>query len=94
MAKTASVVVGVLCLVACMLGILPLMFSAMLLDSPNADWTMYLGVDCILLWFPAWILAWLLSVIGAYRNSLRWLWGLILPTACIIGLIVSFSCGK
>ena len=70
-AKNASMAVGVAAVLAIMLDVLPLMFSAMLLDSPSADWTMYLAVDCIALWIPAWIIAWLLSLVGYFRSSLR-----------------------
>ncbi|MCK9458514.1 MAG: hypothetical protein M0R80_02575 [Proteobacteria bacterium] len=92
--KKACEAVGVIAVLAIGLDILPALFSAMLLDSPYADWTAYLAVDCILLWIPAWIIAWILSLIGAYRGSLRWLWGLILPAACLAGFILAFSCGK
>jgi hypothetical protein len=93
-AKNASMIVGVVAVLAIMLDVLPFMFSAMLLDSPYADWTAYLAVDCIMLWIPAWIVAWLLSVVGAFRGSLRWLWGLVLPAACLAGFILAFSCSK
>jgi hypothetical protein len=93
-AKIASEIVGVIAILAIMIDILPLMFSAMLLDSPKADWTMYLAVDCIFLWVPAWIVAWLLSAVGVFKNSLRWLWGLLLPIICLVGFIIAFSCGK
>jgi hypothetical protein len=90
-ARNALGCVSGLGMISIVMGLLPLMFSAMLLDSPYADWKMYLAFYSILLWIPAWIVAWILSLVGYFRNSLRWLWGLALPAACLIGFIIAFS---
>lgn len=88
-AKNASMTVGILTMLASIFGILPLIFSTMLLDSPYADWTMYLAFYSVLLWIPAWAAAWILSLVGYFRSSLYWLWGLALPAACLIGFIIA-----